>query len=88
VAALTAPVVTGNVAEVEPAGTVTLAGTLADVLLSDRVTAAPPAGATPLSVTVAVEVSPPTTLAGLSARDDTVVTATSIPSTAVRVTPA
>jgi len=38
----------------EPAGTVTLAGTVAaDVLLDERVTAAPPDGAAPFNVTEA-----------------------------------
>ena len=42
-------VVTANVVDVLPAGTVTLAGTAAtDVLLLERVTATPPAGAAPL----------------------------------------
>src|SRR5881394_2124922 len=63
---VTALVVTVNVALLAPAATVTLAGTVAvDVLL--RVTAAPPVGAGPLSVTVPVEGDPPVTLAGLSA---------------------
>ena len=38
-----------------PAGTVTLAGTVALALLLLSVTARPPAGATPLSVTVQAE---------------------------------
>lgn len=48
------------------AATVTLAGTLAAaVLLLDRVTTAPPAGARPVKVTVPVEEVPPKTEAGL-----------------------
>jgi len=48
---LTAEVETVKVALDEPAGTVTLAGTVAaDVLLEERVTAAPPDGAAPFNV--------------------------------------
>src|SRR3989442_1698611 len=67
--AATALVVTVNVALVAPAGTVTLAGTVAAVLSLDSVTCAPPAGAGPLSVTVPVEVLPPLTVGGLSASE-------------------
>jgi hypothetical protein len=59
-------VFTAKLAEVAPAATVTLAGTVAAALLLDSVTAAPPAGATPLNVTVPLEALPPTTLVGLS----------------------
>jgi hypothetical protein len=65
-AAGTALVVTVNVVDVLPAGTVTLAGTTAEALLLDRVTAAPPPGAAPLNVTVAVEPEPPVTAVGFS----------------------
>src|SRR5437588_679708 len=66
---VTALVLTVNVALLAPAATVTLAGTVAvDVLLLVRVTAAPPAGAGPLSVTVPVEEDPPLTAVGLSAK--------------------
>ena len=59
-------VVIVNVAVVAPAVTVTLAGTCAAaVLLLDRVTTAPPAGAGPFSVTVPMQEFPPTTEAGL-----------------------
>jgi hypothetical protein len=59
-------VVTVNVAVVAFGATVTLAGTLAaPVLLLDRLTTAPPAGAGPLSVTVPVEEVPPITKVGL-----------------------
>src|SRR5271165_4366901 len=58
-------VVTVKVAVVAFAATVTLAGTwAAAVLLLDRVTTAPLAGAGPFSVTVPVEVFPPTTEVG------------------------
>jgi hypothetical protein len=59
-------VVMVNVAVVAFAATVTLAGTCAAaVLLLDRVTTAPPAGAGPFSVTVPVDEMPPTTEVGL-----------------------
>jgi hypothetical protein len=44
-----------NPAVATPAGTVTLAGTVAFTLLLLSATAKPPAGATPLSVTVQAE---------------------------------
>jgi hypothetical protein len=60
-----------KVALVAPAAIVTLAGTCAAVvLLLDRVTTAPPKGARPLSVTVPVELLPPTTEVGLLVSDD------------------
>lgn len=60
-------VVTVNVAEVAFAATVTLAGTLAAaVLLLDRLTTAPPAGAGPVNITVPVEDVPPITDEGLT----------------------
>jgi hypothetical protein len=65
--AATALVLTVNVALLAPATTVTLAGTLAAVvLLLESVTIAPPAGAAPLRVTVPVEEFPPVTLVGFS----------------------
>ena len=54
-----------KVAVVALAAIVTLAGTCAAGLLLDRVTTAPPAGAGPFTVTVPVEVLPPSTNAGL-----------------------
>ena len=68
---LTVTVVTAKVAVVAPASTVTLTGTVAaEVLLLVRVTTAPPLGAAPLSVTVPVELVPPTTLDGFKEIDD------------------
>ena len=68
VEAATALVLTGKVALVAPAGTVTLPAIVATAgLLLDSVTGAPPAGAGPFSVTVPVgEDVPPVTLAGLT----------------------
>jgi len=66
----TAVVVTVKVAVVEPLATVTLAGTVALLLLDDKLTTTPPDPAEPLSVTVPVELDPPITVAGES---DTVV---------------
>jgi len=82
-------VVTVNVAEVFPAATVTLVGTVAaDVLLLVRVTTAPPVGAAPLRVTVPVEGLPPVTLLGFSETDDAVtVTGAVTVSVALRVVP-
>src|SRR3954449_4491118 len=69
---VTAFVETVNVALVAPAGTVTLAGTVAAaVLLLASVTTSPPLGAGPLRVTVPWEAFPPVTLAGLRLTPDT-----------------
>lgn len=66
----TAFVWTVKVAVVLPEGTVTLGGTVAvAVLLLERLTTTPPAGAAPLSVTVPLDVPPPRRLVGLSATD-------------------
>ena len=65
----TGDVVITNVAPVLPPGTVTLDGTLADDELSLSDTVAPPAGAGAFRVTVPVELLPPATLVGLTARE-------------------
>ena len=57
---------------VAPAGTVTLAGTVVAAEFSESDTAAPPAGAAALNVTVPVEELPPTTLVGLSETPESV----------------
>jgi hypothetical protein len=65
---LTVPAVTVNVTDVEPAGTVTLDGTVAAVVLelaSD--TATPPVPAAAVRVTVPVPVCPLTIVLGLTA---------------------
>lgn len=68
---LTALLLTGKVALVAPAATVTLEGTVANVvLLLESVTCAPPEGAGPLRVTVPVEEFPPVTLVGLSESEE------------------
>lgn len=66
--AVTETVVTVNVALEAPAGTVTLAGTVAVAELEASDTTAPPVGAALVNVTVPCEVPPPVTLAGLSVK--------------------
>ena len=70
--AATALVVTVNVAEVAPAGTVTLEGTCATVVsLLDSETCAPLEGAAALKVTVPVEdCEPPTTVVGFNVSEE------------------
>jgi hypothetical protein len=64
---VTGAVVAVNVRLDDPAGTVTLAGTVAaDGLLLDRPTTVPPDGAGPVNVTVPVDDVPPLTVAGLN----------------------
>ena len=64
--AVTEVVVTVKLVLVAPASTVTLAGTVAAVELSESDTTAPPVGAAALKVTVPVVELPPTTPVGLS----------------------
>src|SRR5512137_1228009 len=66
VAAATEVVATVKVAVVAPARTVTEAGTVADALLEERLTAVPPVGAAAVSVTVPVEDDPPVTAVGFT----------------------
>src|SRR5262245_17454005 len=64
---VTDEVVAVNEADDDPAATVTLAGTPTTAGLAlDSVTATPPVGAAPLSVTVPVDDTPPTTLEGFT----------------------
>jgi hypothetical protein len=71
VAAVTAFVVTAKFAADDPAGTVTLAGTVtADVLLLDSATVSPPLGAAEVRATVPWAAVPPVTLAGLTNREE------------------
>jgi len=80
-------VVTGNVAVVWPASTVTVAGTwAAAVLLLSTVTTAPPRGAGPLNVTVPVEGLPPTTEVGFRLKELRVAVEAVTVNVAVRVT--
>ena len=84
----TVDVFTAKVALVAPAGTTTLEGTLATpVLLLERTTWAPPAGAGPLSVTVPVEGLPPVTVEGFSVSEERVGSGEVTVSEAVCVTP-
>jgi len=70
VAAETAFVETANVTLRAPAGTVTVAPTVATVVLLDfNVIFTPPAGATAFRTTVAVDELPPLTVVGLSVND-------------------
>jgi hypothetical protein len=70
--AVTALVATLKLALLAPAGTVTLAGTLAAPELSESETAAPPLGAALLNVTLPVEAVPPVTLVGLRLNPESV----------------
>src|SRR5262249_18490939 len=68
--AVTVDVVTVKLAELAPAGTVTIGWGRATRLLVESVTVTPPAGAGPLRNTVPEIVLPPTTLAAASVTDD------------------
>lgn len=63
---------TVNVAEVAPPATVTEAGVLRDLLLSDKDTVRPPAGATWASVTVQLLLCPEVRLVGLHVKAESV----------------
>ena len=67
----TAVVVMVKVADVAPAATLTLAGTVAEVLLLERLTLRPPVGAALPRVTVPVDELPPATDVGFTATDET-----------------
>ena len=67
VEAVTEVVVTAKLALLAPAGTVTLAGTVAAVTLLESDTTAPPVGAALVRVNVPCDVAPPVTLVGFSA---------------------
>jgi hypothetical protein len=72
VALPTTPAVIVNLADVRPAGTITLAGTESATPELERVTTAPAAGAGPVRATVlVVEVTPDTIVAGESMTEDT-----------------
>ena len=88
VGALTATVVIGNVALVDPAGTVTVAGTEATAgWLLERATTAPPAAAAPLKVTVPVEGLLPPTVGGFAVTDASVTGGWRTVKEALRVAP-
>jgi hypothetical protein len=53
-----------KLAELDPAATVTLPGTVTFALLSESVTVNPPEGAAPVNVTVQDELPAPVTVAG------------------------
>ena len=86
--AATACVLTVKLALLAPAGMVTLAGTLAALLLLESATCAPPEGAAALRVTVPVDdCAPPVTLVGFSVSEETVTGGGFTVSEAVRVVP-
>lgn len=66
----TGAVVTVNVIELDPAGTVTEVGTVTLELSDDKFTTVPPVGAEPVRVTVAVDEVPPVTAVGAKLRVD------------------
>ena len=68
---LTAVVFTLKPIDELPAGTFTVAGTVALLgLLLNILTSKPPVGAGPVSATVAIEATPPRTVVGLSVKAD------------------
>ena len=83
----TGDVLTVNATVEALAGTVAVVGTVATVLLLERETTAPPAGAAEVRVTVPCEDAPPITLARLSATDDNAAGIGLMAKVAVRVTP-
>jgi hypothetical protein len=86
--AATVSVVTGNVVDMEPAGTVTLVGTVAaPVFELVSVTTAPPVRAAPFSVTVAIDVEDPKAVDGARVREYGIGTAEVVSAT-VRLPPA
>ena len=86
---VTAFVATVATALEEPAGTVTLPGTVAtDVLLEERFTTTPPAGAATVSFTIAADELPPASDEGESVTADSARTTGLTVSDAVFVTPA
>jgi len=86
--AATACVLTVKLALLAPAGMVTVAGTLAALLLLESATCAPPEGAAALRVTVPVDdCAPPVTLVGFSVSEETVTGGGVTVSEAVRVVP-
>ena len=83
----TESVVTVKVAEVEPLGTVTLAGTVAaDVGALESVTRIPPEGAAAVRLTVPVTGLPPTMLVGFTVTEASAGGAALMVSTAVLLT--
>jgi hypothetical protein len=73
VLAVTANVVIGTVADVEPAGTVTLVTPATVGFEVVSVTSSSPAGAAPVRLTVAVDETPPRTAFGVNVRADSAV---------------
>jgi len=67
---VTTLVFTVKTAELAPAFTVTLGGTIAALLLLASVTTIPPAGAGPVNVTVPCDEVPPFTVVGFSLSAD------------------
>lgn len=83
---VTVLVATVKVAFVDPAGTVTVDGRVAEALLLDRAIDMPPDGAAAFRITVPVEEFPPVTDVGLSDAEESAMPVTMV-SDAVRFTP-